>query len=219
MVALFQLQGHAYLVYADRLTGWLEATHLAEGTSSSAIMDHLRRHFVRWGAPEQLSMDGGTNLGSEEMKTFLKKWGVCVRLSSAYYPQSNGRAEAAVKSAKQVLRDNVGADGSIDNDKTSLGLLQYLNTPLNDIDKPPAQLATGRQPRDGVPAIRHKLQVDKFWGRTLRQQERQVAQHNKEFVAERDNTHSRKPLIPGTKVMVQDQASKVWNRSGVIVEA
>ena len=73
VVDLFQLEGHDYLVYADRLTGWLEITHLVEGTTSSVIKDKLRRHFARWGAPEQLAMDGGTNLGSEEMKTFLKK--------------------------------------------------------------------------------------------------------------------------------------------------
>lgn len=211
-LCLYRLQGHAYLVYANKLTGWLEATHLAKGTALCAIMDQLRRHYVRWGAPEQLSMDGGTDLGSEEMKAFLKKWGVCVRLSSAYHPQSNGRAEAALKSAKRVLLDNVGADGSTDNDKTSLGLLQYLNTPLPDIDKSPAQLASGQQLRDGVPVIRHKLQVDKFLGKMLRQMERQVAQHFRELVAERGNTRSHKPLTPGSKLMVQDQAIKVWNR-------
>ena len=61
-----QLEGHHYLVYADRLTEWLEVTHLTEGTASSGIKDRLRQYFRRWSAPEQLSMDGGTNLGSEE---------------------------------------------------------------------------------------------------------------------------------------------------------
>ena len=138
VVDICQLEGHAYLVYADRLTGWLEVTHLAEGTVSGAIMDQLRRHFIRWGTPEQLSMDGDTNLVSEDMKAFLNRWGVTVRLSSAYFPQSNGRVEAAVKSAKRVLRNNIGVDGSLDNDKASLALLQYLNTPLREIDRSPA---------------------------------------------------------------------------------
>ena len=57
--------------------------------------------------------------------------------SSAYYPQSNGRAEAAVKSAKRLLKMNTGPGGSLDTDKVTAALLQYLNTPLRGIDKLP----------------------------------------------------------------------------------
>lgn len=218
VVDICQLEGHNYLVYADRLTGWLEISHLADGTTSRVIQDKLRRYFSRWGAPEQLSMDGGTNLGSEEMKAFLRKWGVNTRISSAHYPQSNGRAEAAVKSAKRVLRGNIGADVNLDNDKVSLALLQYLNTPLRDIDKSPAQLATGRQLRDGVPAVTQKLMVNRFWGQTLRQRERQMGIQNEKILMDRGNTRQRPPLIPGSSVLIQDQNTKTWNRSGTVVE-
>ncbi|XP_042224308.1 uncharacterized protein LOC121868104 [Homarus americanus] len=143
--------GTHYLAYADRLTGWLEIAHFPSGTSSGKIMAQLRRYFTGWGAPEQISTDGGTNLVSEEMVEFFWKWSVAVRLSSAQYPQSNGRAEAAVKTAKRVLLNNTGANGSLDEDKVSLALLQYLNTPLRGADKSPAHLATGRQLHDGVP--------------------------------------------------------------------
>ncbi|KAK3883907.1 hypothetical protein Pcinc_011809 [Petrolisthes cinctipes] len=51
---------------------------------------------------------------------------------------SNGRAEAAVKSAKRVLRGNIGADGNLDTDKATLALMQYHNMPLRDINKSPA---------------------------------------------------------------------------------
>ena len=153
VVDVFQLDGCTYLAYADRLTGWLEVAQLPSGATSNRIMSQLRLYFARWGAPEQISTDGGTNLVSEEMTRFFKRWGVTVGLSSAHYPQSNGRAEVAVKSAKRMLRGNIGASGSLNSDKVSLALLQYLNTPLRDIDKSPAQLATGRQLRDGVPAV------------------------------------------------------------------
>ncbi|XP_076053696.1 protein NYNRIN-like [Oratosquilla oratoria] len=53
---LFQLTGQTYLVYADRLTGWLEVAHLPSGATSSEIMKHLGHYFTRWGTPEQLSM-------------------------------------------------------------------------------------------------------------------------------------------------------------------
>lgn len=88
--------------------------------------------FTGWGAPEELSTDGGTNLLSGEMAAFLRRWGVTTRLSSAQCQQSNGQAEAAVKTAKTILRDNMGTSGSLD-------------TLQQDGNMFPAKLTTGRQ--------------------------------------------------------------------------
>ena len=163
-------------------------------------------------------MDGGTNLGSADMKAFLERWGVQVRLSSAHYPQSNGRAEAAVKSAKRTLRNNTSEDGGLDNDKVSIALLQYLNTPLRGIDKSPAQLATGRQLRDGVPTARSSLAVNNTWGTTLRQRERQVTRHCDRVLAERHDNRSLPPLALGGRVLVQNAPRGVWDRAGMVIE-
>ena len=102
--------------------------------------------------------------------------------------------------------------------KISLALLQYLKTPLRGISRSPAQLATGRQLRDGVPSVKRKLEVDKFWGRTLRQRERQMASHHEGVVADRNVTRSRAPLKPGDRVLVQDhQHGRRWNRAGTVI--
>lgn len=136
-----------YMAYADRLTGWLELAHFPSGATSSKLSSVFRQYFQRWGAPESVSTDGGTNLTSEEMCTFFGRLGVDRRVASVHFPQSNGRAEAAVKSAKRLLRTNTGAGGSLGADKALVALLQYLNTPLRGVDKSPAQLAMGRQLR------------------------------------------------------------------------
>ena len=52
-------------------------------------------------------MDGGLSFQTHEYNIFLRSWNIDRRLSSAYYPQSNGRAEAAVKSAKRILSGNI----------------------------------------------------------------------------------------------------------------
>ena len=52
-------------------------------------------------------------------------WAVKHRLSSAAYPQSNGQAELAVKSAKRIISGNTGAQGSLDNDCAARAILQY----------------------------------------------------------------------------------------------
>ena len=49
----------------------------------------LRAEFMNMGMPEEMSCDGGKNLTSYKMMAWLKGWGVKMRLSSAYYPQSN----------------------------------------------------------------------------------------------------------------------------------
>lgn len=144
VIGMFQREGHTYMAYADRLTGWLEVPHLPNGATSNKIQARLRRYFTRCGAPEQMSTDGGTNLVSADMEDFYKNWGVSMWLSSAQYPQSNGRAEASVKTAKRIIRDNTSPGGSLDNNKATLTILQYLNTPLRSINKSPTELATGR---------------------------------------------------------------------------
>lgn len=148
---MFQVNGKHYMVYVDRLTGWLEIACFPNGTTSSKIILVLRRYFSQWGAPEELSTDGGTNLVSTEMAEFFKRWGVKTRLSSAHYPQSNGRAEAAVRSAKRIIHQNTRGDGSLDTDEVARAVLQYRNTPIREVNKSPAQLATGRQLRDSIP--------------------------------------------------------------------
>lgn len=219
VVDLFQLDGRQYLAYADRLTGWLEVAHFPRGTTSGHIIPKLRSYFTRWGAPEEVSMDGGTNLASEEMSAFFRKWAVTVRLSSAHYPQSNGRAEVAVKVAKRILRGNTGAGGSLKTDRVSQALLQYLNTPLHGGDKSPAQLATGRQLRDGVPTLRQHYLVDRHWKASLRERELRWASRREEVQLGVASKRTLPPLDAGQAVRIQDQATLQWDRTGVVVGA
>ena len=95
--------------------------------------------FENYGAPEFAS-DGGPQFTSAEFHNFLKDWGIHHRLSSAGYPQSNGRAELAVKAAKRIIRDNTSNNGSLDNNKAAGAILQYRNTPITGIDLSPAQI-------------------------------------------------------------------------------
>ena len=120
---LFEIESYKYLVYADRLTGFVELAYFPSTTTSTVIINTLREFFHRWGVAEEISLDGASNLQSTEIKDWLKSWGVRVRLSSAHYHQSNGRAEVGVKSMKRLLRGNTGRKGAIDTDKVAQALL------------------------------------------------------------------------------------------------
>ena len=72
------------------------------------------------------------------------------------FPQSNGRAETAVKSMKRLVRGHTGARGSLDTAAMTLALLQYRNTPMQNAGgKSPAQLALGRELKDYMPLPKH----------------------------------------------------------------
>ena len=106
----------------------------------------------------------------------------------------------------------------MDTDKVTAALLQYLNTPLRGIDKLPAQLAAGRQLRDGVPAMRQHYKVDQHWRKTLRRRELEMARTHNSIIAGRGRHKDLAPIQPGTKVRIQDQATKEWDRTGIVTE-
>ena len=215
----FQIGNKFYLAYADRLTGWLEISYFPNGVTSSRVIPVLRRMFCRWGTPEEISTDGGTNLASSEVLDFYRRWGVKLRLSSVHYPQSNGRAEAAVRSAKRMIRDNVRGDGSLDTDELARALMQHRNTPLRETDKSPAQLVLGRQLRDSIPMYKDFYKPDNHWGATLREREKDMIKvRDREKEAYDIHAKQLPRLRVGTEVALQDPISRAWDKSGTIME-
>ena len=147
----FELGHHCYLVCVDRFSGWITIHYYPNGATSKKLISTCREIFLAYGVAEEVSTDGGPQFKSHEFTEFLDHWGVTHRKSFAYYPQSNGRAELAVKSAKRIIRENTLPDGSLDNDKAGRAILQHRNTPLKDLGLSPAQLLLHRKIRDHIP--------------------------------------------------------------------
>ena len=93
-------------------------------------------------------------------------------------PQSNGRAEVGVKTAKRILMDNLNKDGSLNNDKVTAALLQYKNTPLSDIGLGPAQISFHRELRDTIPTHRSNYHLHKDWAIAAQEREALFAKRN-----------------------------------------
>ena len=146
----FSLKGHQYLAVADRYSGWLKIFE-TNTTKFSAIASKVREVITYFGVPKVVETDGGPPFNGSDWTEYLKKWGMKHRLSSAAYPQSNGRAELAVKTAKRILAENVKPSGSLDNDAVVRALLQYVNTPLRGVNESPAQIVYGRPIHDCLP--------------------------------------------------------------------
>lgn len=106
--------------------------------SATGLLEQLRSVFKVFGVPVELASDGGPQFKASSTEKFLSKWGVKHRISSAYFPQSNGRAEVAVKTAKRLLHDNIGRSGSLNNDNFLRAMLQLRNTPDPDCNLSPS---------------------------------------------------------------------------------
>ena len=149
----FYFGGNHYLIAGDRLSGWTEIFSTPTGSAWSGargLIACLRSLFSTFGVPDELSSDGGPEFSASLTREFLDRWGVKHRVSSAYNPQSNGRAEVAVKSAKRLLRSNIGPNGSLNSDKFLRALLQSRNTPDPDCNLSPAQILFVRPIRDSL---------------------------------------------------------------------
>lgn len=219
----FQLQGHQYLVYADRYTGWITIARCSPLQANSVnLCRELRTAFGVYGAPRVLASDGGQPFASQMVQQFLTRWGVTWRQSSAYYAQSNGRAEVAVKTAKRLLLENIARDGSLDTDRFARALLQYRNTPLAGVNLSPAQMLYGRILRDHLPSLPDVLQIRKEWILLAEDRERALAKRHMAAVEYYDShTKTLPDLEVGDNVLVQNQSGNYplrWDKTGCVVE-
>ena len=218
----FHINDHSYLNIVDRFSGWLCLYYFKPGEmTSSTLINILRDLFIAYGAPKEFSSDGGPQFISNNLSAFLKDWGVYHRRSSAYYPQSNGRAELGVKAGKRIIHNNISSDGSLNNNNVARAILTYRNTPLPDIDLSPAQILLHRNLRDSLPAHPDHYHLHKEWVISAEDRERAYAKRNQALV-KKYNAHARElqPLAVTTDVVVQNQTKrKRWDRRGRIVEA
>ena len=151
----------------------------------------------------------------------LKAWGVRHRVSSAYYPHSNSRAELAVKSGKRLLRDNMGPAGTLDTDKFMRAVMQFRNTPLQDCNRSPSQMVFGRCLRDYVPSMMCKFEPAKDYVTTQEFRERTLARSRYQDNIKWSQCSKKYKNIPdGTVVSLQNQTGrdpKKWDKTGIVV--
>ena len=203
---MFNVDQVSYLACADRFSGWFIIYHFRPGQATAQQLILICRElFQTNGAPEELSSDGGSVFTSYAFQNFLITWGVDHRLSSVAYPQSNGRAELAVKSAKQIIHGNTGPDGSLDNDRVARSVLQYRNTPIQGLGLSPAQMLLHCRLRDFLPAQPCLSTPHPAWVNAAECRETALASRLQ-------------PMQLGDNVAVQKNRNKRLDRTGTVVE-
>ena len=107
------------------------------------VINHLKSIFARHGIPNEVISDNGPQYSSQLFKQFAQNYNFTHKTSSPKFPQSNGEAERAVKTIKDIL---------LKNEDPYLGLLAYRTTGLHS-GVSPAELSMGRKLRTTLPAL------------------------------------------------------------------
>ena len=139
----FQYADCYYLLAGDRLSGCVEVYRSPHGSNKSGAKELYDPSSPRSAYPKNFQVTAAQNLWRMRRNCFWRKGGE-PRVSSAYFPQSNGRAEVAVKKCKRLLMENIDPNGSLNNDWFLWALLQMRNSPDVDCKMSPAEIIFGK---------------------------------------------------------------------------
>ena len=148
---LCEFHGRTLLVIVDYYSNFIEVERVNR-TTTAGVTKILKSIFSRYGVPDQVVSDNGPQFASAEFAMFAKQWGFEHITSSPRYPQSNGKAENAVKTIKMKFSKCRGSGRS-----EFLALLDWRNTPSEGMETSPAQRFLGRRCRTLLPTVESLL--------------------------------------------------------------
>ena len=95
--------GHHYCVFFDVHSDYIDICEL-EDLTGQTLVNKNKQVFATHGIPVTLISDNGPICASREFSDFARSWDFLRITSSPHHSQSNGRAEAAVKTMKNVIK-------------------------------------------------------------------------------------------------------------------
>lgn len=142
------------LVFVDYFSRWVELFPMRNATAP-AIAEILRKEVLtRWGVPDYILSDRGTQFVSALFNELCGKWSVTHKLTTAYHPQTN-MTERVNRTLKSMISAFVE-----DSHKTWDHYLPELRFALNtavqeSIGMSPAELHLGRKLHSPVDKLLH----------------------------------------------------------------
>lgn len=203
-VDIFMFGDRDYLCTVDYLSGFFEIDRLPSKKVTD-IVYCLRQHFARHGIPIELCSDNSP-FNSREFRSFAQLYEFKFTTSSPRYPQSNGRVECAIKTAKRLMTKAREA-----NTDPLLAILEWRNTPSEQLGPSPVQILMGRRTRSRLPTSNKLLDtpLSSAANRALANaKERQAIYYNR-------RAKQRPPLNVGQTVRVQFDDRPDWRKAEV----
>ena len=161
--------------------------------TSQAVIEKLKSVFARWGIPEELVSNNGTQFKSAMFNEFKAGYGFKHTPSSLHHHQANGSAESGVRISKRILEQ----------EDPFLTLMADRATPVPATRKTPAELIMGRQIRTTIPTMVKVSQRKLADHAAVKKADVKAKGGYKESFDRRNGTRELPPLQPGDWVRVK----------------
>jgi hypothetical protein len=143
------------VVLIDYMSSFPEVLLTGEVTSTK-IITWLRQVFARFGNPDILVSDNGTNFISDEFANFLRSRDIIHQPVPVYNPERNGKVEAFNKYLKQGVQ-TFQASHTLFHDGINELLFNYRATAPTAHDESPAKRLFGHDIRQNFQPNNHSL--------------------------------------------------------------
>ena len=135
------------LVVGDYCTKWIEAYPLPDATATTVALKLVNEFVCRFGVPQELHSDQGTNFESKVFSEICQILGVSKTRTTAYNPKSDGMVERFNKTLAQmvsVLIDPVRRQKDWD-EVLPYATFAYRCTPHDSTGESPNMMMLGRE--------------------------------------------------------------------------
>lgn len=173
---------------------------------SNKIIQICKQQFARHGIPDILVTDNGPQFASTQFRDFAMEFQFVHTTSSPHYPQSNGRAEKAVQTIKNLIKK-----ATEEKQDLYTALLDLRNTPTDSVTGSPAQRLMGRRTKTLIPTTKQLLTP-----KTINPQKVTSMLTEKKSVQKHYYDRNAKPqpkLKSGDKVMIRKEGT--WTQATV----
>ena len=173
---------------------------------ASDVIHCLKAHMARHGLCMELCSDNSP-FNSPEFRRFAQAYDFKHTTSSSHYPQSNGRADQAVKVCKRLMQKALE-----DRSDSFLALLAWRNTPSEQPAQSPSQIMFSRRTRTHLPT------TDGLVASAFSSSAHDSLSLAKEPQASYYNRGAREkpPLAVGDVVRTRWKSGKKWDKATVV---
>ena len=200
-IDLFEIEDTDYAITVDYYSSFFEVDQLNTKTSKERIRK-VKSHLARHGIPDQIISDNGQPFSSAAFQDFTKQYEFELITSSPGYLQSNGKAENAVKTAKNLIKKARASKCD-----PHIALLDWRNTPSAELGTSPIQRLFGRRTKTLLPASPALLKTPANVNYKLKLQKANQAKYYNRGTRELDD------LLPGDIVRIQPSCKrKQWKK-------
>ena len=204
-IDIFTFREYNYLLTVDYLSNYFEVDRLPTKRVCD-IVYVLKQQFARHGIPDIVFSDNSPFL-SREFKIFAANYEFRHETSSPRYPQSNGKVENAIKTAKRLMTKSIESKAD-----PFLALLDYRNTPTEGSTSSPAQVLFGRRTRSLLPVVQKLLEPPS----AVEAREKQRAAKIKQAGYYNRHAKERPAMETGDTVRFQRHEGSEWQKGEIV---